>query len=62
MFAIYELALGIWLITGYLIRWAAILTAVTLIGIVLSTPHDLIVTFRDVGLAFAALSLAFMDR
>lgn len=61
-FAVYELALALWLISGLYLRYVALLCALTFTGIVAFNPHDLIITFRDVGLAFMALSLAFSDK
>ena len=58
-FAGYELVLIIWLISGSYLRWAAVLCALTLLGVVVTNPSQLFVTFRDIGLAFMALALAF---
>lgn len=60
--ALYEIGLALWLISGRYLRYAALLCNLTLSGIVVLNPHDLIVTFRDIGLAFAALSLVFIDK
>src|ERR1700681_2641616 len=62
IFAVYELALVVWLISGYYLRWAALLCALTLLGIVATNPSQLIVTFRDIGLAFMAMPLAFDNK
>jgi uncharacterized membrane protein YphA (DoxX/SURF4 family) len=59
IFAIYELGLVLWLISGKLLRYCALLCALTLAGIVLTNPTQLITTFRDIGLACMALALAF---
>lgn len=61
IFAVYEVILGLWLVSGFYLKWAAMLCALTLAGIVVLNPHDLIVTFRDIGLAFAALALVFIE-
>lgn len=61
IFAVYEVILGLWLVSGLYLKWAAMLCALTLAGIVVLNPHDLIVTFRDIGLVFAALALVFID-
>ena len=61
IFAVYEIILGLWLVSGFYLKWAATLCALTLAGIVVVNPHDLIVTFRDIGLVFAALALVFID-
>lgn len=62
VFAIYELVLAIWLISGKLLKYSALLCALTLAGIVITNPSQLITTFRDIGLAFMALALIFLDR
>lgn len=59
--AIYELFLGIGLLSGLYTRYASILCALTLAFIVVINPGQLIVTFRDIGLLFAALSLFLLS-
>ena len=61
VFAVYELVLALWLISGKLIRYSALLCAVTLAGIVITNPSQLITTFRDIGLACMALALFFTE-
>ena|SRR5579862_6576715 len=60
IFAIYELLLTAWLLSGKYARYAALLTAVTLGGIIVSDLASLVITFRDVGLFFMALALAYL--
>jgi hypothetical protein len=60
--AIYELALVVWLLSGKYVRYCALLCALTLAGIVLTNPSQLITTFRDVGLVFMALALFFVEK
>lgn len=60
--AVYELALVVWLLSGKLLRYCALLCALTLAGIVLTNPSQLITTFRDVGLVFMALALFFAEK
>jgi hypothetical protein len=62
IFAIYELILSAWLLSGKLLRYCALLCALTLAGIVITNPSQLITTFRDIGLAFMALSLFFIEK
>lgn len=57
--AIFEIILALWLLSGKYVQCAAVLAALTLTGIILMNPHQLIVTFRDVGLLCAALALFF---
>jgi|SRR6185312_10003846 len=61
IFAVYELLLALWLISGIYLKAAAIVCCATLASIVALNPHDLTVTFRDIGLAFAALALVFIE-
>lgn len=60
--ALYEIALAVWLLSGRYVKYAALLCAATLAGIILAQPQDLIITFRDVGLVFMALALAAIEK
>jgi uncharacterized membrane protein YphA (DoxX/SURF4 family) len=60
--AAYELALGVWLLSGKFVRYAAALSALTLAGIIVSNTGQFIITFRDIGLLFAAAALFFIDE
>ncbi len=60
IFAFYELALASWLLSGKYIKPAALLSALTLGSILAVNPHQLIITFRDIGLVFMALSLMLL--
>ena len=62
MGSVYELVLALWLISGRFLRYSALLCAVTLAGIVLTNPSQLITTFRDIGLICMALALVFVSR
>jgi len=62
IFAVYELVLAAWLLSGKYSRYAALLCAVTLAGIVATNLSQLVTTFRDVGLVFAALALAAAEK
>ena len=59
-FALYNTLLALWLLSGKWTRYAALLCTATLAGIALFNLNQLIVTFRDIGLAFAALALTFL--
>ncbi|HVW23499.1 MAG TPA: MauE/DoxX family redox-associated membrane protein [Candidatus Saccharimonadales bacterium] len=61
LFAVYELLLAIWLLSGRWRRYAAVLSALTFLGIILAQPGDLLITFRDVGLLFTAAALFTLD-
>jgi hypothetical protein len=58
IFSVFELLLAAWLLSGVYIRWAALVCAATLGGIVLANFDLFQITFRDIALIFAALALA----
>jgi len=60
MFSFYELALGLWLLSNWKLKWAAILTVLTMLGAIFSNIHAFETTFRDVAIAFAAAALYFL--
>jgi len=57
IFSIYELLLAFWLLSGVYVKYAALLCAATLTGIVAANFQLFVVTFRDMALIFAALAL-----
>lgn len=59
-FAVYEIVLALWILSGKFVKYAALLAAASFLGIVLAQPGDLIITFRDIGLFFMALAMVFM--
>jgi hypothetical protein len=59
IFSVYELFLAAWLLSGVYVRYAGLLCAATLAGIVVSNFALFAISFRDIGLAFAGLALAF---
>jgi uncharacterized membrane protein YphA (DoxX/SURF4 family) len=61
-FAVYELVLATWLLSGKFLRYCALLCTPTLGGIVVMNPSQLITTFRDIGLTFMALALVFVEK
>lgn len=61
-FAVYELILALWLLSGKFLKYCALLCALTLAGIVITNPSQLITTFRDIGLACMALALSFVEK
>ena len=61
-FSVFEIILAAWLLSGYQIFWAGLICAALMVGIIIFNPGALIITFRDIGLAFAALALAVMER
>lgn len=59
IFSVYEILLAIWLLSGKYTKYAAMLSAATLSGIVLSNFSLFAITFRDIALIFASLALVF---
>ncbi len=57
VFSIYEIVLALWFVSGKYIKYAALLAALTLAGIVTSNFKLFAITFRDVALIFSALAL-----
>jgi len=62
VFSVYELALAAWLLSGLYTKYAALLAAATLAGIVVSNFALLPISFRDMALILAALALFFEER
>ena len=59
---VINLALGIWLLSGKKTYYAAIVSCIMLAGITLTNLGTFLVTFRDVGLFFAAVALAVLSK
>jgi uncharacterized membrane protein YphA (DoxX/SURF4 family) len=62
VFSVYELLLAAWLLSGVYTRWVALLCAATLAGIVTANFSLFAISFRDIGLIFAALALAALAK
>lgn len=60
--SVYQLALVCWLLVGRYVRYAAALCTLTLVGIIATNLGVFAITFRDVGLVFAAAALFFLER
>ncbi len=61
-FGIFEIVVALALIFDQYTYYAAYIYALTMIGIIVSNPGALIISFRDIGLAFAALALAKLSK
>lgn len=57
-----QLVLAVWLLVGKFLKIAAGVAALLLIGIIVLNGSSLLITFRDVGLAAAALALIFLEK
>lgn len=62
LFSFYELGLGLWLLSNRKTFYAAIISAVTMILIVIFNMTLFDVVFRDIAIFFMALALAFMSK
>lgn len=59
-FSAYELALGMWLLSGKMMRYAGLLSAATFAGIVVANLSAFDLVFRDMTMVFSALALAVL--
>src|SRR6185437_15575382 len=57
-FSLYQLILSIWLLSGWKTFYAALLAAITFLGIIGANFMALDILFRDFAIFFAALALA----
>ncbi len=55
-------SLGLWLLSGKKTFYAAVVSAILLAGMTLANMSSFLVTFRDVGLFFAAIALVVMHK
>ncbi len=62
LFSVFEIFLGLWLISGIKTSLAAIVSLAVLVVIIISSPGAFLITFRDVAIAFAAAALAVLAR
>ena len=60
--SIGEIALGLWLLSGFRPFLAALLAALAMAGIVLFNLASLDIVFRDIAILFMALALAAISR
>lgn len=61
-FSVYEIILALWLFVGRKLSWSSMLAFITLGVITIFNFSLFSITFRDVGLAMAALALFEMAR
>ena len=62
IFSIYEIFIGLWLITNKKIFYASILSSITLFGIIIFNLGAMDIIFRDVAILFAAIALAILSK
>ena len=59
--ALFDFTLAIWLLSGWRTKEAAILSALTLLTIIVANITVLEIVFRDVGLLLAAVALGVLQ-
>lgn len=60
VFSAFEVALGLWLLSGLYLVWAGVVSSVLLAGIVAFNIGAIEIVFRDLSLAVASLALAVL--
>jgi uncharacterized membrane protein YphA (DoxX/SURF4 family) len=60
LFSAFELLLGLWLLSGKFVRYAAVLAGLTMVAIIVSDLHLFAITFRDIAIGAAAVALAVL--
>ncbi|KND49152.1 MAG: hypothetical protein AB203_02020 [Parcubacteria bacterium C7867-008] len=61
-FGVLEMVIAVWILSGWKIRIPSIVAAVLLITIVVFNGAQFPILFRDVSIALAALTLAFLPK
>lgn len=60
-FSTYQILLSLWLLSGKKTFYVALLSALTLVGIIVANIGALDIVFRDFAILFAALALAALS-
>lgn len=62
LFSAYEVILALWLLSGKKTYYAAILSGLTLLAIIVFNMGALDIVFRDVAILFMAVALAVLSK
>lgn len=62
IFSVYEIILSLWLLSGKKIIYPSVLSAITLLLIIIANIAQLDILFRDIAIFFSAIALIFLDR
>ena len=62
LFSIYEIFLGVWLLSNKKIFYASVLSASTMLIIVITNILLFDIVFRDIAILFMAIALAVLSR
>ena len=60
--SIFNLALGLWLLSNKKIFYASIVSAIALFSITIFNLGAMDIVFRDIGLLLAAIALAYLSK
>ena len=61
LLSVFQIFLAAWLVIGKYLKISAVVAAAMLGGIMILNIPTLLITFRDIGLVFAAIALLFLD-
>ena len=61
LFSVYEISLGAWLLSNKKIFYASILSASTMLIIIIANMSLLDIVFRDIAILFMAIALAILS-
>lgn len=61
-FSIFEIVLGLWLLSGWRIFYAAVFAVLALLGIIIPNLGAFDIIFRDVAILTSAVALAVLHR
>ena len=62
IFSVYEIMLGLWLISNKKIFYASILSSITLLSIIILNFGALDIIFRDISILLASIALTFLSK
>lgn len=60
-FSLFEVILGLWVLSGIKLFYSSIVSSLALFGIIIANYNIMDIVFRDVGLMFASFSLIFLS-
>jgi len=60
-FSFYEIILGLWLLSNKTVFYASLLSALTILGIVISNLGALDIVFIDIAILFSAIALMILS-
>lgn len=62
LFSLYEISLGVWLLSNKKIFYASLFSALTMLVIVIMNIFLFDIVFRDIAILFMAIALAILSR